>query len=69
MVYDTLFGVNDKFEPQPQMVSKWSLSDDRKTYTFELRDGLKFTDGTPVTAKDCVASIRRWGARDGGGST
>ena len=59
MVYDMLFGVNDKYEPQPQMVSKWSLSDDRKTYTFELRDGLRFTDGTPVTAKDCVASIRR----------
>ena len=39
MVYDTLFGVNDKYEPQPQMVSKWSLSDDRKTYSFELRDG------------------------------
>jgi peptide/nickel transport system substrate-binding protein len=67
MVYDMLFGVNDKYEPQPQMVSKWSLSDDRKTYTFELRDGLRFTDGTPVTARDCVASIRRWGARDGGG--
>ncbi|MGL5736193.1 MAG: ABC transporter substrate-binding protein [Beijerinckiaceae bacterium] len=67
MVYDTLFGTNDKYEPQPQMISKWSLSDDRKTYTFELRDGLKFSDGTPVTAKDCVASIRRWMARDGGG--
>jgi len=67
MVYDTLFGVNDKYEPQPQMVSKWGLSDDRKTYTFELRDGLRFTDGTPVTAKDCVASMRRWAARDGGG--
>ena len=67
MVYDMLFGVNDKFEPQPQMVSKYGVSDDRKTYTFELRDGLKFSDGTPVTARDCVASVRRWGARDGGG--
>lgn len=67
MVYDMLFGVNDKFEPQPQMVSKYGLSDDKKTYTFELRDGLKFSDGSPVTARDCVASVRRWGARDGGG--
>lgn len=67
MVYDTLFGTDDKYRPQPQMVSKWGVSDDRKTYTFELRDGLRFTDGTPVTARDCVASIRRWAARDGGG--
>ena len=67
MVYDTLFGVDDKFEAKPQMVSKWGLSDDRKTYNFELRDGLRFTDGTAVTARDCVASIRRWAARDGGG--
>lgn len=67
MIYDTLFGVDPEFRPQPQMVSKWSLSDDKKTYTFELRDGLKFSDGTSVTAKDCVASIRRWMARDGGG--
>ena len=67
MVYDTLFGVDDKFEAKPQMVSKWGLSDDRKTYNFELRDGLRFTDGTVVTATDRVASIRRWAARDGGG--
>ncbi|MBN9064764.1 MAG: ABC transporter substrate-binding protein [Rhizobiales bacterium] len=65
MVYDTLFGVDDQYRPQPQMVGKHGLSDDRKTYTFELRDGLKFSDGTSVTARDCVASIRRWAARDG----
>ncbi|MDP9137719.1 MAG: ABC transporter substrate-binding protein, partial [Pseudomonadota bacterium] len=34
MVYDTLFSVNEKFEVQPQMVEKWSLSDDKLTYTF-----------------------------------
>ena len=47
MIYDTLFGVDAKCEPQPQMVGKWGLSDDKLTYTFELRDGLKFHDGTP----------------------
>ncbi len=67
MVYDTLFGTDDQYVAKPQMVSKWGVTDDKKLYTFELRDGLKFTDGTPVTAKDCVASIRRWMARDGGG--
>lgn len=60
-IYDTLFSPDSKFAPQPQMVGKWGVSDDKKTYTFELRDGLGWHDGTPVTAGDCVASIRRWG--------
>ncbi|RUW99590.1 ABC transporter substrate-binding protein, partial [Mesorhizobium sp. M2A.F.Ca.ET.037.01.1.1] len=59
-IYDTLFSLDSKFMPQPQMVGKWAVSDDKKTYTFELRDGLGWHDGTPVTAADCVASIRRW---------
>jgi peptide/nickel transport system substrate-binding protein len=59
-IYDTLFALDSKLTPQPQMVGKWSVSDDKKTYTFELRDGLGWHDGTPVTAADCVASIRRW---------
>ncbi|RWL92174.1 MAG: ABC transporter substrate-binding protein [Mesorhizobium sp.] len=59
-IYDTLFSPDSKFMPQPQMVGKWGVSDDRKTYTFELRDGQGWHDGTPVTAADCVASIRRW---------
>lgn len=67
MIYDMLFMVDEKFRAQPQMVDKWNLSDDKKTYTFQLRDGLNWHDGTPVTAADCVASIRRWGAVDAGG--
>lgn len=59
-IYDTLFSMDSKLRPQPQMVGKWDLSDDKKTYMFELRDGLGWHDGTPVTAADCVASIRRW---------
>lgn len=66
-IYDTLFGVDSKSVPQPQMVGKWGVSDDRKTYTFELRDGLGWHDGTPVTAADCVASIRRWAPVSPGG--
>ena len=69
MIYDTLFGLDANFNPQPQMVNKWGLSDDKLTYTFELRDGLKFSDGTAVTSADCVASVRRWAARSGGGQT
>jgi peptide/nickel transport system substrate-binding protein len=67
LVYDTLFSADAAGNPQPQMVGKHGVSDDRKTYTFELRDGLKFSDGNAVTAADCVASIRRWAARDGFG--
>ena len=64
LVYDTLFGNDDKLDPQPQMVSKYDVSADKLTYTFTLRDGLKFHDGSPVTTKDVIASLKRWAARD-----
>ena len=64
MVYDTLFAINDKFEVKPQMVDKHEVSKDGLTYTFTLRDGLKFHDGAPVRSADCIASIERWGKRD-----
>src|SRR5688572_31580686 len=67
MVYDTLFSSDANLQPQPQMVEKWNVSEDRKIYEFILRDGLKFHDGSPVTAKDVVASMNRWGKRDGAG--
>ena len=64
MVYDTLFAKDEKLQIQPQMVDKWTVSDDKLTWTFTLRDGLEWHDGKPVLAEDCVASIKRWGARD-----
>ena len=64
MIYDTLFATDAKFAVQPQMVDKYELSGDRLTYTFTLRDGLKFHDGQPVRAADCIASIERWAKRD-----
>ena len=64
MVYDTLFAMNEKLEVQPQMVDRYEVSADKLTYTFTLRDGLLWHDGQPVTAEDCVASIKRWGAKD-----
>ena len=67
MIYDTLFALDADMKPQPQMVGKHGVSDDKLTYTFELRDGLRFSDGSPVTADDVVASLWRWAARDGGG--
>lgn len=67
MIYDTLFALDANLRPQPQMVGNWDVSEDKKTYIFELRDGLNWHDGTPVTAADCVASIRRWGQVDPSG--
>ncbi|MFC5394517.1 ABC transporter substrate-binding protein [Bosea vestrisii] len=64
LVYDTLFGMDENFRPQSQMVEKWSVSGDQLTWTFVLREGLKWSDGSAVTAEDCVASLRRWAARD-----
>jgi peptide/nickel transport system substrate-binding protein len=69
LIYDTLFAMDEHLKPQPQMVDKWSLSPNKLVYTFTLRPGLKWHDGLPVTAKDCVASLKRWGARDVLGST
>jgi peptide/nickel transport system substrate-binding protein len=64
MIYDTLFSMDEKGEIKPQMVEKYDEAADKKTYTFTLRDGLLWHDGKPVTAEDCVASIKRWGAKD-----
>ncbi|MDE2377136.1 ABC transporter substrate-binding protein [Bradyrhizobium sp.] len=66
MVYDTLLATDSNFKVQPQMAD-WKVSDDKLTYTFTLRDGLKWHDGAPVTAADCVASLKRWGKNDGMG--
>jgi peptide/nickel transport system substrate-binding protein len=64
LVFDTLFALDKNFKPQPQMVDRWTASDDRLSYTFTLREGLKWHDGQPVRAADCVASLERWGKRD-----
>lgn len=66
MVYDTLIGLDAENQPKPQMAD-WEISDDGLTYTFTLRDGLTWHDGTPVTARDCAASIKRWSVFDAGG--
>jgi peptide/nickel transport system substrate-binding protein len=66
MVYDTLLATDANFKVRPQMAD-WKVSDDKLVYTFTLRDGLKWHDGAPVTAEDCVASLKRWGKRDGMG--
>jgi len=63
MVFDTLFAKDSKGEIKPQMVQDYKVSPDGLTYSFTLRDGLKWHDGQAVTSADCVASLRRWGTR------
>src|SRR5262249_10546347 len=67
MIYDTLFATDAHGEIRPQMVGRYDVSADKLTYTMTLRDGLVWHDGKPVTAEDCVASIKRWGNRDSSG--
>ncbi len=64
MIYDTLFAIDEKLQVKPQMVESWTTSPDGLTWTFTLRDGLEWHDGAPVTTEDCVASLKRWSARD-----
>jgi peptide/nickel transport system substrate-binding protein len=64
MIYDTLFALDGNLEVKPQMVEKWTVSADKLTWTFTLRDGLEFHDGTPVTSEDVVPSLKRWAVRD-----
>jgi peptide/nickel transport system substrate-binding protein len=64
MVYDTLFALDSHFRPQPQMIDRWTVDHDQLTYTFTLRNGLKFSDGQPVRSRDCIASLERWSKRD-----
>src|SRR5215469_4212904 len=67
LVFDTLFGLDSHFEPQPQMAEDAVSEDDGKSWRITLRPDLMFHDDTKVLARDCVASIKRWGTRDGFG--
>jgi ABC-type transport system substrate-binding protein len=57
-IYDTLFSMDANNEVKPQMVDKYEVSADKTLWTFTLRDGLAWHDGSPVTAEDCIPSIR-----------
>lgn len=65
MIYDTLFARDAEGKVRPQMVDTYTTSPDGMTWTFTLRGGLKWHDGNPVTAEDCVASLRRWATHSG----
>ena len=64
MIYDTLFGQDSQYRPHPQMLDGVTTENDGLTWRLTLRDGLRFHDNEPVRARDCVASLNRWGKRD-----
>jgi peptide/nickel transport system substrate-binding protein len=64
MVFDTLYGLDEAITPQPQMVAGHVVEDGGKVWRLTLREGLLFHDGTPVLARDVVASLNRWMSRD-----
>ena len=64
LVYDTLFSWDADMAARPQMVERWTISDDKLLYTFTLRPGLKFSDGSPVTTRDAIATLKRLFLRD-----
>ena len=64
MVFESLYSVDEMLNPRPQMVEGHLIEDGGKRWTMRLREGLRFHDGEPVLARDCVASIKRWLARD-----
>jgi peptide/nickel transport system substrate-binding protein len=68
LVFDTLYGMDNEYRANPQMVAGHVVSEDDTQWDLTLREGLRFHDGTPVLARDAVASIQRWWKRDAFGA-
>ena len=63
LVYDVLVTLDSNLKPRLQMAESVETSPDGLTWTFTLRPGLAFHDGSPVRAQDVAASIKRWARR------
>ncbi|WP_242481958.1 ABC transporter substrate-binding protein [Paracraurococcus ruber] len=63
-IFDTLYACDAQLRPRPQMAEGHAVSADGLTWTIRLREGLRFHDGEPVRATDCIASLQRWAVRD-----
>jgi len=68
-VQEFLLAYDQNLIAQPLLVDKWALSQDSKKWSFTLRSGISFHDGTPLTAEHAVKSWLRWADRDNFGNT
>jgi peptide/nickel transport system substrate-binding protein len=69
MCWDTLYGPDETLAMRPQLCEGHVVEDDGLRWVFTLREGIRFHDDEPVRARDAVASIERWSARDTFGQT
>lgn len=56
-IFAPLVGLDKEGKPIPILAKKWDISEDQLTYTFHLKDDLKFSDGTPLTAEDVAFTL------------
>ena len=68
-VYDTLFRLDAEGNPEPWLATEYEVSEDGCTYTFKLKEGLKWSDGSPLTAHDFEYSWKRVLDPDAGSET
>ncbi|RYL94324.1 hypothetical protein EWI07_05725 [Sporolactobacillus sp. THM7-4] len=59
-IFETLFTLDKNYDIKPMLASSYRVSKDRKVYTIKLRRGVKFHDGSVMTASDVKASFNRW---------
>lgn len=63
-IYEGLTAVDKDLKVVPSLAESWTVSPDGKTYTFKLRSGVKFHDGSAMEAEDVVSTIKRVQSKD-----
>lgn len=56
LMYDSLITIDDNYQPQAGLAESWTQTGNGRTWTFTLRQGVLFSDGTEMTANDVVAT-------------